>query len=113
MYSEVILPFPCSPRDQLMKRFIQETPDFVLNWQYSIERKDVPLRPGIIRSHVPVCGLYIRRETQTTSKFSFVYQADLKGSIPSWILNGAGKDFLKFLKRIEKAIDQKRQSKKQ
>jgi hypothetical protein len=120
-YLRMKFPFPFQDRDELVRKFVDKRdPNRVMMWGSSVELEDVPAKKGAVRVDVKSTNLYFVKSLVTAvicskderdselTKFTFFYYADLKGSLPFWLVNNLTKGCLKFLSAKADAIESKK-----
>lgn len=107
MYTFLKAPPLVTNRDFLQKRCYKRNIggfDIVLAF-VSYEDKDFPPIKSAIRANTIISGYAFKKIDESTTKLVIISQTDIKGSIPTWIINmTASKAPSDWVKRLEKAV---------
>jgi hypothetical protein len=93
-YYSVKVPSPLANRDFVTHR--RWRADFSKGeWiicNHSVQHKDMPEIKGFVRGENILCG-YIITRTENGCRLDYLAQSDLKGWIPSWLINSCSSKF--------------------
>ncbi len=110
------LPFPFTSREFLISHhFIENLHGFSIDLGFSIKRPDTPPHPKRVRGEmckiIFFCNVLLvhagccaeNPENPNQVKVVNIVKIDMKGSIPVWVMNVAGVEHLKIMKKGMKA----------
>jgi len=94
-----------SIRDCVMATHQVNRENEILLCGYSIERDDYPPKKGFVRMNMLLYGVKIQKNKEGVL-VTYLYQLDLKGSIPIWVMNfSRGSSYTGFRNTLKKLIE--------
>jgi len=88
-------PPPIASRDFLNQRSWRarsEAGEWII-MNHSVEHPDHPEKKGFVRANSILTGYLVLRRPEGGSKFTYYSQSDMKGWIPSWVINSTMSTF--------------------
>ncbi|KAM3867028.1 START domain containing 14 [Diretmus argenteus] len=103
-YYSWICPKPLKNRDVVTLRSWQVTDDEYLIVNYSVKHPKYPPRNDLVRAISILTGYFIMPTGPNSCSFTYLSQADPKGSLPKWVVNKASQVLApKVMKSVHKA----------
>ncbi|XP_014189771.1 START domain containing 14 [Haplochromis burtoni] len=97
-------PIPLKNRDVVTLRSWQVTDDEYIMVNFSVKHPKFPPRSNLVRAVSIQTGYYIKATGPNSCIFTYLSQADPKGSLPKWVVNKASQVLApKVMKSVHKA----------
>ncbi|XP_056456527.1 START domain containing 14 [Gadus chalcogrammus] len=97
-------PSPLKNRDVVTLRSWQVTDEDYLTVNFSVKHPKYPPRNGLVRAISILTGYLIKPTGPNSCSFTYLSQADPKGSLPKWVVNKASQILApKVMKSVHKA----------
>ena len=98
--------WPASGRDMVYYRYMQVTPELYLTVSRSVEYSEVPPRSDYVRGELLGSGFVVRKHPLKPgwSHVTYIAKSNLKGSLPTTLVNRFGKKNPQCIKKIEEIL---------